>query len=75
MTDDLPTPPLPEAIASTRVRESVNGFGAGSCRCSRRRCGVRCVSACALLVGHDREVDVDVVDAGEAVDRVGDPAA
>ena len=26
VTDDLPTPPLPDAIASTRVRESVNGF-------------------------------------------------
>ena len=30
VTDDLPTPPLPDAIASTRVRVSVNGFARGS---------------------------------------------
>ena len=30
VTDDLPTPPLPDTIASTRVRVSVNGFTRGS---------------------------------------------
>ena len=27
VTDDLPTPPLPDDTAITRVRESVNGLG------------------------------------------------
>ena len=32
LIDDLPTPPLPDDTASTRVRESVNGLGrAGPC--------------------------------------------
>ncbi len=79
MTDDLPTPPLPDAIASTRVRESVNGLG----RCSWPPVPasvVRVPAAVqpgrergALLVGHDGEVDVDVRDAGERGDRIGDP--
>ncbi len=30
VTDDFPTPPLPDEIASTRVRESVNGFTRGA---------------------------------------------
>ncbi len=35
VTDDFPTPPLPEATAMTRVRESVNGFtrGGGCAAC------------------------------------------
>ena len=33
MTDDLPTPPLPDDTAITRVRESMNGFTRGSGRC------------------------------------------
>ena len=36
VTDDLPTPPLPDAIARTRVRVSVNGLARGS-----RRPGLR----------------------------------
>ena len=76
VTDDLPTPPLPDAIASTRVRESMNGLGAVLVPVV---VGVRAATVealrerGALLVGHDREVDVDVPDAGEGADRVRDP--
>ena len=35
VTDDLPTPPLPDAIASTRVRASVNGFDAAAAALAR----------------------------------------
>ena len=69
MTDDLPTPPLPEATSSTRVRDAgigerdgpalgvaVGRLGAGG----RRRVAVEALAERGpLLVGHDGEVDVD----------------
>ena len=64
VTDDLPTPPLPDAIARTRVRESVNGLAV--------RASVDLDAAAELLrerlpllVGHDREIDVDARDPGQ----------
>ena len=82
MTDDLPTPPLPDAIASTRVFESMNGFGrccVAAALAVRRACEWPpppwsvAAERGALLVGHDGEVDVDVAHVGERAHRVGDP--
>ena len=78
MTDDLPTPPLPDEIASTRVRESVNGFTRG-----RRPAGPACDGVDDLerirrghaleqrgegedlVVVHVADVDVDPLDPGD----------
>ena len=50
MTEDLPTPPLPDAIARMRVFEFVNGFG-----CERGACGaVASVTASGFGIGSPR---------------------
>ena len=74
VTDDLPTPPLPEAIASTRVRESVNGL-VRAASAGPAAVAELLAEGLALAVGHHREVDVDRVDAGERDHRVGHPAS
>ena len=83
MTDDLPTPPLPEAISSTRVR--LDGSAKGIARPSAwpwacwlpavdGRVAVQLLAELgALVVGHHREVELGPLDAGEGGDRRGDP--
>ncbi len=78
VTDDLPTPPLPDAIASTRVRASVNGFTrAGAAvggRGAGRACGSPRRSATARSCSSSiTEVDVDRLDAARRLDRLDDP--
>ncbi len=86
MTDDLPTPPLPDAIASTRVRLSVNGFDAwlGRTGCGSgiehlkwiRRDALQDVGHGAqFVVVHVAEIDVDPVDPGDRRDRLDDSPA
>ena len=81
--DDLPTPPLPDATSRQRVRLAGSAKGmarpsawpwaawvpavAAGSPCSFWR------SSAALLVGHDREVDADPVDAGEVRHGAADP--
>ena len=71
VTDDLPTPPLPELMPSTRVvlPGSSNGHGPGA---GRHASGQLLVHA-ALLVGlHGVDVDLDVVGDASAPQRGGD---
>ena len=75
VTDDLPTPPLPDATASTRVRESVKGFTRGGGLLGLRRVDApaagwagatplrRRPSATISSSVHVAEVDVDPLDA------------
>ena len=66
MTDDLPTPPLPEAIAKTLVSEP--GWANGISRWAwPPRSGL--LQPGALLGGHHAEVEVDAGDAGDRADR------
>ena len=76
VTDDLPTPPLPDddrEHAGVGVEE-----GVGAVLLTVRPVRVAALQLLrergALLVGHHREVDVDVPDARQGHDRVGDPA-
>ena len=78
VTDDLPTPPLPDAIASTRVCESVNGLG----RCSWPSSPCVGVTAAVELLRPSAARSSSVMTVrststrstpGERDDRVGDP--
>ena len=66
MTLDLPTPPLPEAIAYTRVSEP--GLEKGISRSALPAPQLR-LESFTLFVGHDAEVDHDVLDPVERADR------
>ena len=59
VSDDLPTPPLPDAIAITRVRRRELLAARLDAAAELRR------QLAALLRGHDVEVELDGVDAGE----------
>ena len=75
VTDDLPTPPLPDEISSGRVFEP--GWLNGTGRPVAWPCGCPCACAStvalqpdaqllALVVGHHREVELDARDARRA---------
>ena len=80
MTDDLPTPPLPDAISSTRVlRRRVGerdaaalGVAVGLAGCRRWRPGRRAASArsaarsSSVITVKSRSTVVDAVEAGDA---------
>ena len=84
VTDDLPTPPLPDEISNGRVFDPgwLNGTGrpwawpwAGP-DCARHGGRVALqptAQGLALLVGHHREVEGDAGDALERHQRGGDP--
>ena len=75
VTDDLPTPPLPDAIARTRVRESVKGFVPvlGLAALAVRLRVSCCVSAWrSSSVMTVRSTSTSATP-GERRDRVGDP--
>ena len=65
-SDDLPTPPLPLATASTRVPESTEIPGVRSLTPPRRRVGQRRL----LLRRHDVEPELDLLDAVEREERL-----
>src|SRR4029453_8299646 len=68
VTEDLPTPPLPEATASTRVVDSSPQKVIFFC-CWAAQAGD---NGLALVLGHDPEVDLDPGDAGQGGDGRGD---
>ena len=62
VTDDLPTPPLPLATASTRVVDGTS-VGAASSRALNR---ARCIAAVFCSLRHLAVLDLHRADAGEA---------
>ncbi len=71
MTEDLPTPPLPLAIAYTLVSEP--GWANGISR-SCLAAAQPALQLAALLLAHHVEVDLDPADAGQLADGAGDVA-
>ena len=66
VTDDLPTPPLPDATANTRVSESARANGISR---SASPAAQLLRHLLALLVAHDVEHDGDLGDARQRRQR------
>ena len=66
VTDDLPTPPLPLAIAKTLVSEPGCANGISRCRLAALQ---HVLEAGALLGGHHAQGQVDAGDAVDLLER------